>query len=387
MSDTKKLSLAQTLALGGMTLALFLGAGNIIFPPLVGMQAGANSFTAGTGFIITAVLFPALAIISLAMNNGDINELTRPLGKVTSTAFIGVCFLTLGVLFGTPRTATISYEAITQGALGSLTQKTIFSFAFFALAGAVLAKSGKLLEIVGFFLSPIKIGALIFIGVAAWIYPVGEMSSAVAIFDNHPFTAGFINGYQTLDVISALCFGAIITHTLNQRGIVHANGILRYSSRAALIAAAGMVLIYVCYISMGAHTQEHSASNGMQIMSAYVETVFGVYGQTLLAAIITLACLVTAIGLTTGTARYFHQVTGISYGLLVTLSLVLSAMIAVLGLDSLTALAVPLLSAIYPAALVIVALGIARKWLAIPTWVYRGIFFIALITGIVSAFI
>ncbi len=62
-----------------MTLALFLGAGNIIFPPLVGMQAGANSATAGAGFIITAVLFPALAIISLAINKGDINELIAPI--------------------------------------------------------------------------------------------------------------------------------------------------------------------------------------------------------------------------------------------------------------------------------------------------------------------
>lgn len=387
MSDTKHLSFADTLALGGMTLALFLGAGNIIFPPLVGMQAGANSITAGAGFIITAVLFPALAIISLAINKGDINELTRPLGRAVSIAFISVCFLTLGVLFGTPRTATISYEAITNGAQSTLTQKTVFSFAFFALAGAVLAKSGKLLEIVGFFLSPVKIGALIFIGVTAWIYPTGALTSAVDAFDSNPFGAGFINGYQTLDVISALCFGAIITHTLYQRGIVHAKGILRYSSRAALIAAAGLVLIYVCYISMGAHTLEHSASNGMQIMSAYVETVFGVYGRALLAAIITLACLVTAIGLTTGTARYFHQVTGIPYGLLVILSLVLSAMIAVLGLDSLTMLAVPVLSAIYPAALVVVALGIVRKWLAIPTMLYRGLFFTALIVGVVSAFL
>ncbi|UYW75178.1 branched-chain amino acid transport system II carrier protein [Pseudocitrobacter faecalis] len=106
-----------------MTLALFLGAGNIIFPPLVGMQAGANSVTAGAGFIITAVLFPALAIISLAINKGDINELTRPLGRAVSIVFISVCFLTLGVLFGTPRTATISYEAITNGAQSTLTQK------------------------------------------------------------------------------------------------------------------------------------------------------------------------------------------------------------------------------------------------------------------------
>ncbi|HGY5136093.1 TPA: branched-chain amino acid transport system II carrier protein, partial [Citrobacter braakii] len=116
MTANTRLSLPETMALGGMTLALFLGAGNIIFPPLVGMQAGANAFNAGFGFIITAVLFPALAIISLAINGGDIAELTKPLGKWPSLIFIGICFLTLGVLFGTPRTATISYEVITDGA-------------------------------------------------------------------------------------------------------------------------------------------------------------------------------------------------------------------------------------------------------------------------------
>lgn len=72
-----------------------------------------------------------------------------------------------GVLFGTPRTATISYEVITDGAASSLMQKIIFSAAFFGLAGATLAKPGKMLEIVGFFLSPIKISALIFIGICA----------------------------------------------------------------------------------------------------------------------------------------------------------------------------------------------------------------------------
>ncbi|MGA4663751.1 branched-chain amino acid transport system II carrier protein, partial [Citrobacter braakii] len=103
---------------------------------LVGMQAGANAFNAGFGFIITAVLFPALAIISLAINGGDIAELTKPLGKWASLIFIGICFLTLGVLFGTPRTATISYEVITDGAASSLMHKIIFSAAFFGLAGA-----------------------------------------------------------------------------------------------------------------------------------------------------------------------------------------------------------------------------------------------------------
>ncbi|MGR5890879.1 branched-chain amino acid transport system II carrier protein [Raoultella planticola] len=387
MTAYTRLSLPETMALGGMTLALFLGAGNIIFPPLVGMQAGANAFNAGFGFIITAVLFPALAIISLAINGGDIAELTKPLGKWPGLIFIGICFLTLGVFFGTPRTATISYEVITDGTGSSLMQKMIFSAAFFGLAGATLAKPGKLLEIVGFFLSPIKISALIFIGVCAWLHPIGELTTATAAYETRAFGTGFVNGYQTLDVISALCFGAIITHTLKERGVNHPRGIFTHSTAAAFIAAAGLAVIYICYLSMGSHSPVQGAMNGMQVMSAYVETVFGVYGQVLLAAIITLACLVTAIGLTTGTARYFNQTTGASYGLLVTLSLMVSAALAVLGLNSLTEMAVPVLCAIYPAALVVVALGIVRKWIEVPTNLYQLLFYSALGVGIMSLFV
>ncbi|EAA7833725.1 branched-chain amino acid transport system II carrier protein [Salmonella enterica] len=384
MINNYKLPLYETIALGGMVLALFLGAGNIIFPPLVGMQAGVNTFDAGLGFIITAVLFPALAIISVAINGGNIEELTKPLGKWPGLIFIGVCFLTLGIFYGTPRTATISFEVISDGKSSSVIQKIIFSGAFFGLTGATLAKPGKLLEIVGFFLSPLKISALIFIGVCAWLHPIGELTTATASYEVQAFRTGFVNGYQTLDVISALCFGGIITHTLRERGVNHSRDIFIHSTAAAIIAAAGLTVIYICYMSMGSHSPIQGATNGMQIMSNYVKTAFGVYGQVLLAAIITLACLVTAIGLTTGTARYFNQTTGVSYGVMVTLSLMVSAALAVLGLNSLTEMAVPVLCAIYPAALMVVALGIVRKWIEVPANLYQLLFYSALGVGILS---
>ncbi|HGM5603514.1 branched-chain amino acid transport system II carrier protein [Serratia ureilytica] len=387
MTMKNKLSVTKIIALGAMTLALFLGAGNIIYPPLVGLQAGEYAFDAGFGFIITAVLFPTIAIISLAINSGDIEVLTKPLGKTAGFAFISVCFLTLGVLFGTPRTATISYEVVTYGEGASLIKKTIFSVAFFGLVGIILAKSGKLLEIIGCLLSPIKVGALIFIGVCAWLHPMGDITIAKTAYETRAFSIGFINGYQTLDVISALCFGGIITHTLKQHGITSARCIFTHSAAAAFIAAAGLAVIYICYLSMGSHSPLQDATDGMQIMSAYVESVFGIYGRASLALIITLACLVTAVGLTTGTARYFSQVTGISYGVLVTLFLIFSAALSVLGLDSLTEIAVPILGAIYPAALVVITLGIFQKWMEIPTNLYNVIFYSALSIGVLSLFV
>ncbi len=97
-------------------------------------------------FIITAILFPTIAIIAFAINGGEIEVLTQPLGKFAGMVFISVCFLTLGVLFGTPRTATIRYEVITNGEEASLIQKTMFSTVFFGLVGIILVKTGKLLR-------------------------------------------------------------------------------------------------------------------------------------------------------------------------------------------------------------------------------------------------
>lgn len=52
---THQLRSRDIIALGFMTFALFVGAGNIIFPPMVGLQAGEHVWTAAFGFLITAV--------------------------------------------------------------------------------------------------------------------------------------------------------------------------------------------------------------------------------------------------------------------------------------------------------------------------------------------
>lgn len=50
-----QLRTGDIIALGFMTFALFIGAGNIIFPPIVAQQAGEHVWLAAFGFLITAV--------------------------------------------------------------------------------------------------------------------------------------------------------------------------------------------------------------------------------------------------------------------------------------------------------------------------------------------
>ena len=98
------------IALGFMTFALFIGAGNIIFPPIVAQQAGEHVWLAALGFLVTAVGLPVITIMALSKTEGSIALLSSPLGKVASLILTVVCYLSVGPLFATPRTATVSYE-------------------------------------------------------------------------------------------------------------------------------------------------------------------------------------------------------------------------------------------------------------------------------------
>lgn len=79
---THQLKSRDIIALGFMTFALFVGAGNIIFPPMVGLQAGEHVWTAAIGFLITAVGLPVLTVVALAKVGGGVDSLSTPIGKV-----------------------------------------------------------------------------------------------------------------------------------------------------------------------------------------------------------------------------------------------------------------------------------------------------------------
>ena len=106
----KSLKTRDIIALGFMTFALFLGAGNIIFPPLVGLSAGENLLGATTGFLLTGVGLPLLGVVALARVGGGLDQLTNPIGRIAGLVLATTIYLTIGPFFATPRTATVSFE-------------------------------------------------------------------------------------------------------------------------------------------------------------------------------------------------------------------------------------------------------------------------------------
>ncbi|TYL56694.1 branched-chain amino acid ABC transporter substrate-binding protein, partial [Klebsiella variicola] len=79
---THQLKSPDIIALGFMTSALFVGAGNIIFPPMFGLQAGEHVWTAAIGFLFTAVGLPVLTVLPPAQVAGGVESLRTPIGQV-----------------------------------------------------------------------------------------------------------------------------------------------------------------------------------------------------------------------------------------------------------------------------------------------------------------
>lgn len=211
-------------ALGFMTFALFIGAGNIIFPPIVAQQAGEHVWLAALGFLITAVGLPVITIIALSRVEGSIQALSSPLGKAASILLTVICYLAVGPLFATPRTATVSYEIGFSSYFGNESGSLlIYSIIYFAVVTIVSLYPNKILDTVGYFLSPLKIISLIILGVAAVMIPASNPPAAIDNYVTSPVTEGFVNGYLTMDTLGALVFGIVIVKAITSRGVTDKN--------------------------------------------------------------------------------------------------------------------------------------------------------------------
>jgi len=376
------------LALGFMTFALFVGAGNIIFPPIVGLQAGPHVWMAALGFLVTAVGLPVVTVVALAKVGGAMDALSSPIGKIAGTVLAAVCYLSVGPLFATPRTATVSFEVGLAPITGESPMALfLYSLVYFLLVFWISLYPGRLLDTVGRFLAPLKIIALAVLGIAAFALPAGDIGAAQPAYVAAPFSQGFINGYLTMDTLGALVFGIVIVNAIRSRGVESPRLITRYAVIAGLIAGVGLALVYVSLFRLGSgsHAIAADASNGAAVLHAYVQHTFGTLGSGFLAILISLACLVTAVGLTCACAEYFSRLLPLSYKTLVVILAGFSLLVSNLGLTNLIHFSIPVLTAIYPPCIALVALSFCKDFWHVQGRIVAPVMLVSFVFGMVDA--
>lgn len=356
-----------------MLFALFLGAGNIIFPPALGQGAGENLFIAMTGFLITAVGLPLLAVLAIANSNtgeeGGLQTIASRVHPAFGVIFTMIIYMAIGPFFGIPRTATVSYEIgivpfLSNGAADSRWPLAIFTVIFFSITVALALNPAKLVDRIGKILTPvlfIVIGALV---VKSFITPMGTIQDAHGEYINQPFFHSFVEGYLTMDVIAALVFGIIIINALKAEGVTQKGPVMKAMIIAGLIAAAGLTFVYLSLGYIGATSIEAIGlqDNGGAILALTSTVLYGGAGTAILATTIIFACLTTSIGLVSACAQYFVAIfPRLSYKAYVFLFAGFSAVIGNFGLTQLIAISLPILMMVYPLAIVLMILSFIDK--------------------------
>lgn len=377
------------MGLGFMTFAFFLGAGNIIFPPLAGYLAGENLTSAMFGFLITAVGLPLAGLVAAALAGGGLPTMGRYLPPLVVTVMACAIFIIIGPAFAAPRTGLVAFEMGIRPFLDNPGQAslTLYTLVFFGVALLLSLSQGRLLEAVGKLLTPVLLVLLVVLAIAVFVNPQGSQPEVAEAYLSQPFVKGFIEGYNTMDTFASLLFAILILDVLRKKGVTDAKAQSRYLTLAALIAAAGLGFVYVSLFILGGTSLGvvESASNGGEIISAYVLALFGTPGLWILAGIVTLACLTTAVGLISSCADYFHNLTGKgSYRRWVVLIALACMLVANVGLNTLISLSIPILVALYPVAIALVLATYLRPLMKSPVFAFRLIIAVSFVFGLLD---
>lgn len=362
-------------ALGLMLFALFFGAANLVFPPYLGLQAGKEVQSAILGFLMTGVGLPLIAIVAI-VQSGEY-RLEHLAGRVHprfGVLFTVALYLSIGPLFAIPRTATVSYEIGVLPFADNPAQGTqtlllfLTSAAFFAPAGLLALSPGKLVDRIGKILTPLLLLAIGSLIAAGFISPVGGSAAALPAaqgdYAARALMKGFLEGYNTMDALAALVFVVIVVNAVKSYGVENPVILGRLTFKAALIAAFCLAFVYYFCALLGASAVHLGAefANGAQVLSAVTRHYFGFAGKLVLAVIVLLACLTTAVGLISACSAYFSELCPrIDYRRCVLLFTLVSMGLANKGLNGIIAFSIPVLVLLYPLTIILVSLLLFDK--------------------------
>ena len=365
------------LVIGFALFAMFFGAGNLIFPPYLGYEAGTQNIAAMIGFIITGVGIPLLAIIACTKGDGTFETMASKIGPKFATIFATLLFIAIGPMLGIPRTAATTYELTIHPIVPSISP-LIWMFIYFAINLFFVFKQSSIIDTIGKFLTPALLIILAIIIIKGVIFPIGniEPTGLTSVFSN-----SLLEGYQTMDALAALLFAAIVSSSILAKGYKEKD-LVSMTAKAGIVAAIGLAFVYGGLTLIGAQTRDLAPVDvtKTQLLLIISKNILGNVGTA-----IGLACLTTSIGLITAGSSFFEEVSKgkLPYKVNAVVISIISIVIGCFGVDNIIKISGPILSILYPVAITLIITTLLDKFITNINAVRLGIY-TSLVFGILS---
>ncbi len=348
--------------------SMFFGAGNLIFPLLIGQSVGENGWYAIGGLGITAVLVPFLGLAGMVLFDGDIHRFFGRLGKAPGWTLLLLLQLILGPFGVIPRLVTLMYAMakpylfqLSLPAFSVVCAVAIFLFSF---------QRQRLMSLLGGVLTPIlllSLAALLYFGLTepSTLNPVSPTAS-------NSFFEGLLGGYNTMDLIAAFLFATVVLPHFKKEAMSQGRSVLQKILYSSLIAAG---LLFLTYIGLATVSSMHgwsleSSIPQEELLAAIATKLLGPIGALLAAMAVITACLTTAMTLSSIFADYLQkdllkQKIGSTQAL--ALTLLITTLFANLGFSGIAAFLGPILQICYPGLIVLTLFNILHHFYGIRT--------------------
>lgn len=213
-----KKELKSSLVIGFALFAVFFGAGNLIFPPAIGIVSGTQWPIAIVGLALSAILLPIITVFAIGNMGGTTEKLCRPVAPWFSLVYL-IFFIAFVGFLGVPRQGGTAIETgvfgIFTGFRGNRTALFVGLTVYFGIVYYLDCNPSKIVDRVGSFLTPFLLIILIYIIVVSIVKPIGTVADVGV---EGTFTQAFLTGYQTGDVVVGIVIATMFISTIREHG-------------------------------------------------------------------------------------------------------------------------------------------------------------------------
>ncbi|MDU1316364.1 branched-chain amino acid transport system II carrier protein [Anaerococcus hydrogenalis] len=372
------------IVIGFALFAMFFGAGNLIFPPMLGYIYGDKWLLASIAFTIVGVGLTLIAVISMAKRKGNIFTFTSLAGDKLSKTIILIIALCIGPLGAIPRTAATSFEMVESA--GFNINILVFTLIFFALSLFLSLSKNSVVDLIGKFLTPLLLISLLIMIIVGMLNPIGDTKN-VDMALKTIFSNSMLEGYNTMDTLAALAFTPIIVESIIKKG--YKNDLLKKTIEASLIAVIGLAFVYISLTFLGSSASKSiDTDSRVTLLNFISSSILGNKGKFVLLLAIIMACFTTSIGLISSISNIFVEFSKnkLKYKPVAWVIAIVSLLLSVLGVESIVRLTGPFLQFVYPLAILLVMFNLIGKN-SIDKLVIRNSFIVVTIVSLMDALI
>lgn len=337
--------------------SMFFGAGNVIFPPYLGMNAASMWLPAFACYYVADIGLAMLAILAMIKCNSDIDGITRRIGKIPALLLSTLIVLCVGPMLAIPRTAATTFQMSIAPLVPGF-NAFVFSIIFFIIIWILCIRESSVIDIVGKFLTPALFIGLMIVIVKGIVNPLGPIAATPKI--PNIIGSGISAGYQTMDCLAALIFGVIILKTVTEKGYTDVRSKKKVILGAGIVASVGLLFVYGGLAHLGATSSTLYAGDVSRsvLILDIIKNILGNMGMVIFGIVVALACVTTAVALVSSSGTFISRILKgkVNYKVIVTVICISSPFIANIGLDAIIAVSEPILSVVYAPAVTLIVL-------------------------------